>query len=48
LLPSAIGTVSSVAIGPANLGQVLITVTVQWSTSIRRPTITMTTVVAPL
>jgi type IV pilus assembly protein PilV len=48
LLPSAIGTVSSVAIGPATLGQVLITVTVQWSTGIRRPTITMTTVVAPI
>ena len=48
MLPNAIGTVSSVATGPAALGQVLITVTVRWSSGIRTPVITMTTVVAPL
>ena len=49
LLPNAIGTVSSTAVAnPADLNQVLITVTIRWSTSFRTPTVTMTTLVAPL
>lgn len=34
--------------GIADLGQVQVTVTVQWSTGIRTPTLTMSTIVAPL
>ena len=48
LLPSATGTVTSAALGPAALGQVLVTVTVSWTAGIRTPTITFNTVVAPL
>jgi type IV pilus assembly protein PilV len=48
LLPSAMGTVTSTAIGPTSLGQVQIDVTVQWTSGIRTPTVTMSTVVAPL
>ena len=49
LLPNAIGTVSSTAVAtPADLNQVLITVTIRWSTGLRTPTVTMTTLVAPL
>ncbi len=49
-LASAQGTVTSVAVasGPAALGQVLVTVTVSWDTGVRKPTVTMNTVVAPL
>jgi|SRR5256712_2223192 len=49
LLPSAIGSVTSTAVAnPSDLQQVQITVTIQWSTGIRTPTVTMTTMVAPL
>ena len=48
LLPSAMGTVTSTAFGTAPLGQVLVTVTVQWTSGLRTPTITMSTLVAPL
>lgn len=49
LLPNAMGTVTSTAVAnPSALQQVQITVTVQWSTGIRNPTLTMTTLVAPL
>ena len=49
LLPNAIGTVTSTAVAnPPDLQQVQITVTVQWSSGIRTPTVTMTTMVAPL
>ena len=47
-LANAGGTVTSVATGPAALGQVLVTVTVSWNTGVRQPTLTMNTVVAPL
>lgn len=47
-LPSAAATVTSAALGPAALGQVLITVTVSWNTGVRQPAVTMNTVVAPL
>jgi type IV pilus assembly protein PilV len=49
VLPNAIGTVTATAVAnPSVMGQVLITVAVQYSTSIRRPTVTITTLVAPL
>jgi type IV pilus modification protein PilV len=48
LLPSAVGTVTSTATGTADLGQVLVTVTVQWTSGLRTPTINMHTIVAPL
>jgi len=49
LLPNAIGTVTSTALAnPSALQQVQITVTLQWAAGIRTPTITMTTLVAPL
>ena len=49
LLPNAMGTVTSTAVAtPSVLQQVQITVTVRWSTGIRTPTLTMTTMVAPL
>lgn len=47
-LPSAAATVTSTALGPAALGQVLVTVTVSWNTGVRQPTLTLNTVVAPL
>lgn len=47
-LANAGGTVTSVATGPAALGQVLVTVSVSWNTGVRQPTITMSTMVAPL
>ena len=49
LLPNGMGTVTSTAVAnPPDLQQVQITVTIRWSTGIRQPTITMTTMVAPL
>ena len=49
LLPSAIGTVTSTAVAnPSELQQVQITVTIRWSSGIRTPTVTFTTMVAPL
>jgi type IV pilus modification protein PilV len=48
LLPNAVGQVTSVAIGVGALQQVQITVTVQYSSGIRTPTVTMNTFVAPL
>jgi len=47
-LPNGIGTVSSTPLGPAVLGQLQIDVTVQWTSGLRRPSITMSTLVAPL
>ena len=48
-LPDAMGQVSSVAItNPSSLGQVQVTVTLQWSSGLRTPTISMSTIVAPL
>ncbi len=47
-LPNALGTVASAATGTAALGQVLVTVTVSWTSGLRTPTITMATMVAPL
>ena len=47
-LPSAVGTVTSTATGTSVLGQVLVTVTVQWTSGLRTPTITLSTMVAPL
>lgn len=48
MLPNAVATVTSAATGTASLGQVLVTVQVQWSSGLRTPTITMNTIVAPL
>lgn len=48
MLPGAVATVSSAAIGTSSLGQVLVTVRVQWASGLRTPTITLRTVVAPL
>lgn len=50
LLPSATGTVTSTTVpnGSASMGQVQITVQLSWSTGLRTPTVTMSTVVAPL
>ena len=48
LLPNGVGQVSSSVIGAPVLGQVLIAVTVQWTSGFRRPTLTMSTIVAPL
>lgn len=47
-LPNAMGTVTSTATGTSALGQVLVTVTVQWTSGLRTPTITLSTIVAPL
>lgn len=47
-LPNAMGTVTSTATGTSDLGQVLVTVSVQWTSGLRTPTITMNTIVAPL
>jgi len=47
-LPSASATVTSTALGPTTLGQVLVTVSVSWNTGFRQPTLTLNTVVAPL
>ncbi|HZC82260.1 MAG TPA: type IV pilus modification protein PilV [Nitrospiraceae bacterium] len=48
ILPQAIGTVTSTAVAnPSLLGQVQVTVSVQYSTGIRTPTLTLTTMVAP-
>ena len=48
-LPNATATVKSTAITtPSSLGQVQIDVTVTWTSGLRTPTITMSTVVAPL
>lgn len=48
LLPDAVGTVTSTATGSSGLGQVQVTVTLSWTAGIRRPTITVSTFVAPL
>ncbi len=48
VLPNASGTVTSVATGPATLGQVLITITVTWSSGLVPATVNMSTIVAPL
>jgi type IV pilus modification protein PilV len=48
LLPNGVGTVTSTLVGAPVLGQVQIDVTVQWSTGLRTPTITLSTIVAPL
>lgn len=48
VLPNASATVTSVATGPAVLGQVLITITMTYSSGLVSPTVTMSTVVAPL
>ncbi len=48
VLPNASATVTSAAIGPTVLGQVLITVTLTWPSGIVSPVVTMSTVVAPL
>ena len=49
LLPNATATVTSTAItNPAALGQVRIDVTVTYTVGVRTPTVTMSTVVAPL
>jgi type IV pilus assembly protein PilV len=48
MLPNAVATVNSVATGTSSLGQVLVTVQIQWSSGIRTPSITMSTIVAPL
>lgn len=48
LLPNAVATVTSADMGTQALGQVLVTVTVAWDSGIRRPTLSMSTVVAPL
>ena len=48
LLPNGVGQVSSSVIGAPVLGQVLIAVTIQWTSGFRRPTLTMSTIVAPL
>jgi len=48
LLPGATGTVTSVSTGSAALGQVLVTVQIKYSAGLRTPTITMSTIVAPL
>ena len=47
ILPSAMGTVTSTSVGTSVLGQVQVTVQVQYSSGLRTPTITMTTLVAP-
>jgi len=50
LLPNAVGQVTSVVVpnGPAVMGQVQITVTIQYTSGLRNVTATMTTFVAPL
>lgn len=48
LLPGATGTVTSTATGSAALGQVLVTVQIQYSSGLRNPTVTLSTIVAPL
>jgi type IV pilus assembly protein PilV len=48
LLPGAVATVTSVNIGTPGMQQVQITITLQYSTGIRNPTVTMNTFVAPL
>lgn len=48
MLPTAVATVTSAAIGTSGLGQVLVTVQIQWSSGLRNPTTTLSTIVAPL
>jgi predicted dehydrogenase len=48
LLPNAVAQVTSVAVGTPGMQQVQITVTVQYTSGIRTPTVTMNTFVAPL
>jgi len=48
LLPNAVAQVTTVAVGTPVMQQVQITVTIQYSTGIRNPTVTMNTFVAPL
>ncbi len=48
MLPDAVGTVTSTTTGTSTLNQVQVTVTLSWSSGLRRPTITFNTMVAPL
>jgi type IV pilus modification protein PilV len=48
LLPNGVGRVTSTVVGAPALGQVQIDVRVQWSTGLRAPAITLSTIVAPL
>jgi type IV pilus modification protein PilV len=48
LLPNGVGRVSSTVVGVPVLGQVQIDVTVQWSSGLRTPALTLSTIVAPL
>jgi prepilin-type N-terminal cleavage/methylation domain-containing protein len=48
LLPNGVGTVSSTVVGPPVLGQVQVSVTVQWNAGFRTPALTLSTIVAPL
>jgi type IV pilus assembly protein PilV len=48
LLPGAVAQITTVAVGTPGMQQVQITVTIQYSTGVRNPTVTMNTFVAPL
>ena len=48
LLPNAFATVTAVSFGPAALSQVQVDVMVQWTSGVRTPTVTMSTLVSPL
>jgi type IV pilus assembly protein PilV len=48
VLANASATVTSAAAGPVSLGQVLVTVTLTWSSGILPVTVSMSTIVAPL
>jgi type IV pilus modification protein PilV len=48
LLPNAVAQVTTVAVGTPGMQQVQITITIQYSSGIRTPTVTMNTFVAPL
>ena len=48
MLPDAVGTVTSATTGTSSLSQVQVTVTLTWTAGIRRPTVSYSTIVAPL
>ena len=48
MLPDAYGTVTSATTGTSALQQVQVTVTLAWSSGLRRPTVSFSTIVAPL
>jgi type IV pilus modification protein PilV len=48
LLPNGVGRVSSAVVGVPSMGQVQIDVSVQWDSGLRSPTLTLSTIVAPL